>query len=167
MEFTRIKSSVLSLEWLAATKIATLVYSDIELSEHIKPRGEYFVSADLEKLDPILKKKVWSLDLPLLIKKKITFQMRQLKREIENWYCDHKLMFKKDLFRPIKFVWKGNGKIDRLKTARSLIECQSSDISKRFQLACVYWLEEETKKLWDEMNETARRELSALRIVLL
>ncbi|GFT29173.1 uncharacterized protein NPIL_671431 [Nephila pilipes] len=153
-----------SLEWLALTKSATLVYNDIELSEHIKPTANYFISVDLKELDPILKKKVWSLDLPLLIKKKITFQMRQLKREIENWYCDHKLMFKKGLFRPIKFVWKGNGKIDRLKTARSIIECKSCDISKRFQMACVYWLEEETKKLWDEMNETARRDLSAKRL---
>ncbi|GFU37764.1 uncharacterized protein NPIL_313611 [Nephila pilipes] len=153
-----------SLEWLALTKVATLVYNDIELSEHLKPEETYLVSADLEKLDPILKKKVWSLDLPLMIKKKITVQMRQLKRETKNWYYDHKLMFKNDLFRPIKFVWKGNGTIDRLKTAKSLIECKSSDISKRFELACVYWMEEETKKLWDEMSETARRDLSATRL---
>ncbi|GFT05371.1 hypothetical protein NPIL_629301 [Nephila pilipes] len=73
-------------------------------------------------------------------------------------------MFQNGLFRPIKFVFKGNGTIDRLKTAKSLIESQSSDISKRFELACVYWMEEETKKLWDEMNETARRELSATRM---
>ncbi|GFU47510.1 uncharacterized protein NPIL_296871 [Nephila pilipes] len=31
-------------------------------------------------------------------------------------------------------------------------------------MACVYWLEEDTKKLWDEMNETARRDLSASRL---
>ncbi|GFU25226.1 uncharacterized protein NPIL_675751 [Nephila pilipes] len=153
-----------SLEWLTLRKVATLVYNDIELSEHLRPKEMYLESADLEKLDPILKKKVWSLDLPLMIKKKITVKMRQLKRETKNWYYDHKLMFKNDLFRPIKFVWKGNGTIDRLKTAKSLIECKSSDISKRFQMACVYWLEEETKKLWDEMNETARRELSATRL---
>ncbi|GFU36037.1 uncharacterized protein NPIL_306971 [Nephila pilipes] len=90
--------------------------------------------------------------------------MKPLSTEIKTWYFDHGFILNNDSWHPIEFVWNGSGTIDRLKTARTYIQSKSHDLSLRFQMACVYGLEEEIRQLWGEMAGTTRRDFSAIRL---
>ncbi|GFT51527.1 hypothetical protein NPIL_435551 [Nephila pilipes] len=154
--------SLLSLEVLAIRKIAIRFYDDLDINtlEH----GPVLFSklSSSEKWEPIVKKKMWSIKLPLILQKKIIRSMRVLHVEIGEWKLDHSSILKyTSVEPPIKYVWKGDGTIDRLKTAMSYIQNESYDLSKRFQMARVYWFHKEAEQMWKNMPDTTRRNLSA------
>ncbi|GFU22967.1 hypothetical protein NPIL_269941 [Nephila pilipes] len=81
----------------------------------------------------------------------------KLRDEINEWKIDHSSILEcPSLESPIDYVWKGTETIDRLKTAKSFIQSKRNDLSKRFQMAGVYWLEEETEQMWDEIGRRAK-----------
>ncbi|GFT49942.1 hypothetical protein NPIL_539261 [Nephila pilipes] len=91
--------------------------------------------------------------------------MQPLRAQIDQWVLDHFFILEYSIFQPlIEYVWKDNGTNERLKTAKSYIQCERNNLFLRFRMACVYWLEKEAKQLWDKMPETSRRRFDAIRV---
>ncbi|GFU52703.1 uncharacterized protein NPIL_453791 [Nephila pilipes] len=156
---------VFSLESLALTKIAIHVYSDpdIKISQCRKRGSLEFLPQD--DWEPFMQKKFSSLNLPLILEKKLNALMKPLSDEICQWKVEHfPILNYCVLEQSIEYVWNYYGTIDRIKTAESYIQCESNIIFLRFKMASVYWLEEEAKQLWEKMNENSRRRLSAFRV---
>ncbi|GFS70822.1 uncharacterized protein NPIL_552491 [Nephila pilipes] len=153
--------SVYSLEQLALTKIAIHIYNESDFNALFRESPEKLRFLLAEEWEPILKRKLTSLELPLILQKEVILLIRPLSNEIDEWKLDHfAIMECSSLETPIEYVWKGKGKIDRLKTAASYIQSENYDLSKRFRMACVYWFQEEAKQLWKKMSETTRKKLS-------
>ncbi|GFT12610.1 uncharacterized protein NPIL_356721 [Nephila pilipes] len=155
-------NSIFSLELLALTKIAIHICSDpdIKAFQYRKRNSLRFVPA--KRWESVMKKKLSSLNLPLKHEKKVIALMQPLSAQIDQWVMDHFSILKYCMFEQlIEFVWKDNGTIDRLKTAKSYIQRENNILFLRFQMACVYWLEDEAKRLWEKMPETSRRRLAA------
>ncbi|GFS68753.1 uncharacterized protein NPIL_668021 [Nephila pilipes] len=153
--------SVYSLEQLAVTKIAIHIYNENDFNVLFQGSPERLRFLLAEEWEPILKRKLTSLKLPLILQKKVIHLIRPLSNEIDEWKLDHFAIIEySSLKPPIEYVWKGKGKIDRLKTAANYIQCENYDIVKRFRMACVYWFQEEAKQLWKKMSKTTRKKLS-------
>ncbi|GFS41150.1 uncharacterized protein NPIL_381431 [Nephila pilipes] len=153
--------SVYSLQQLALTKIAIHIYNENDFNALFRGSPERLRFLLAEEWVPILKRKLTSLKLPLILQKEVILLIRPLSNEIDEWKLDHfSIMECSSLDPPIEYVWKGKGKIDRLKTAASYIQREIYDLSKRFRMACVYWFQEEAKQLWKKMPETTRRKFS-------
>ncbi|GFS35143.1 uncharacterized protein NPIL_538561 [Nephila pilipes] len=157
--------SKFSLQTLILTKVAIQIYKhpDIKTLEHETCNGIRYIPAEIWK--PIAKEKLSSLNLPWTIQREVIALMIPLSVEIEEWEYDHIPILDRRVWKPsIDYIWKENGTIDRIETAKNFIKCESNDVSQRFRMACVYWLEEEAKKLWQEMPETTRSSLSVIRV---
>ncbi|GFS81865.1 uncharacterized protein NPIL_189341 [Nephila pilipes] len=158
--------SMFSLRSLALAKVAVVICNDPEI------RVSHYVSRHLSdeciakqmKRILLIQKKISNLNLPLVLEKDMNILMGPISDEIAGWKMDHSTILGDTVMGDdMEYIWKDKGTIDRLKTAKHYTECESKDISLRFQMACVYWLEDAAKRLWDEMPETTRRDLSAVR----
>ncbi|GFU17456.1 uncharacterized protein NPIL_293351 [Nephila pilipes] len=158
-------TSVYSLEQLALTKIAIHIYNENDFKNFFRLSPGFSRLILAEEWEPILKRKLKSLKLPLILQKKVIHLIQPLSNEIDEFKLDHSDIIEySSLETPIEYVWKGIGKIDRLKTAASYIQCEKYDLSKRFRMACVYWFHEEAKQLWKNMPETTRKNLSTFSV---
>ncbi|GFT59478.1 uncharacterized protein NPIL_286671 [Nephila pilipes] len=154
-------TSVYSLEQLALTKIAIHIYNENDFNDFFQGSPGFLRLISAEESEPILKRKLTSLKLPLILQKKVIHLIRPLSNEIHEFKLNHSEIIEySSLETPIEYVWKGTGKIDRLKTAASYIQCENYDLSKRFRMACVYWFQEEAKQLWKKMPESTRKNFS-------
>ncbi|GFT21024.1 hypothetical protein NPIL_385911 [Nephila pilipes] len=154
-----------SLRTLILTKIAIQIYRhpDINTLERETREGIRFISA--EKWEPIAKKKLSSLNLPWTIQREVIALMIPLSVEIGDRQYDHYPILDRRVWKPsIDYIWKENGTINRKETTKNFIKCESNDVLQRFRMAYVYWLEEEAKKLWQEMPETTRSSLSVISV---
>ncbi|GFT40282.1 hypothetical protein NPIL_418091 [Nephila pilipes] len=146
-----------SLEFLALSKVAICVYSNPNIEVLENETHDINGVLLLKQWEILASEKVSFLNLPVILKEKIIAFMRQLSDEINAWKIDHSSILEcPSLESPIDYVWKGIGTIDRLKTTKSFIQSKRNDLSKRFQMACDYWLEEETKQMWDEIGRNAK-----------
>ncbi|GFT34324.1 uncharacterized protein NPIL_85101 [Nephila pilipes] len=157
-------NSAFSLELFALTKFAIHILSDPDIKAFQYKNRTLIRSMSAKQWEPIIMKKLSSSDLPLLLKKKVIGLIQPLSVEIDQWTCDHYSILKYYKHESLnEYVWKDNGTIDRLKTAKNYIQCESNSLFRRFRMACVYWLEEEAKQLWEKMPESSRRRLDAIR----
>ncbi|GFU03547.1 uncharacterized protein NPIL_442471 [Nephila pilipes] len=146
-----------SLEFLALSKVAICVYSNPNIEVLENETHDINGVLLLKQWEILASEKVSILNLPVILKEKIIAFIRQLSDEINAWKIDHSSILEcPSLESPIDYVWKGIGTIDRLKTAKSFIQSKRNNLSKRFQMACVYWLQEETKQMWDEIGRNAK-----------
>ncbi|GFU62421.1 uncharacterized protein NPIL_588641 [Nephila pilipes] len=153
--------SVYSLEQLALTKTTIHIYNENDFNDLLQGSPGFLRFILAEKWEPILKKKLTNLKLSLILQKKVIHLIRPLSNEIDEWKLDHfSIIEYSPLEPPIEYVWKGNGKIDRLKTAANYIQSENYDLPKRFRMACVYWFQEEAKQLWKKMPASTRKNLS-------
>ncbi|GFS95093.1 hypothetical protein NPIL_27271, partial [Nephila pilipes] len=158
-------NSVFSLELLALTKIAIRTYSDPDIKAFQCEKRYFLRFVSAEQWKPVIKKKLSSFNLPLVLEKKVIALMQPLSAQIDQWVLDHFSILKYCVFQPlIEYVWKDNGTIDRLKTAKGYIQCETNNLYMRFQMACVYWLEEEAKQLWGKIPGASRHRLDAIRV---
>ncbi|GFT47884.1 uncharacterized protein NPIL_682801 [Nephila pilipes] len=158
-------NSVFSLELLALTKIAIHTYSDPDIKSFQCEKRYFLNYVSAKQWEPIMEKKLSSLNLPLVLEKKVIALIQPLRAEIEQWILDHFSILEYCTLEPlIEYVWKDNGTIDRLKTAKGYIQCETNNLILRFQMACIYWLEEEAKQLWEKMPEASRKHLDAIRV---
>ncbi|GFT07739.1 hypothetical protein NPIL_315941 [Nephila pilipes] len=156
---------VFTLELLALTKIAIHTYSDTDIKAFQHEKWDILSFESAKQWEPIMKKKLSSLNLPLILEKKVIALMQPLRAEMGQWILDHLSIFKYCTNEPlIEYVWKDNGTIDRLKTAKGFIQCETNNLYLRFQIACVYWLHEEAKQLWGKMPERNKRRFDAIRV---
>ncbi|GIZ02824.1 RNase H domain-containing protein [Caerostris extrusa] len=87
--------------------------------------------------------------------------VRPLFTEVEKWYRDHQYLelFDVDLYRV--FLWFDDGTIDRELTAMILAESECLNISKRFELACNYFLKEHIPLLWHKLSEVEKKNFAS------
>ncbi|GFS37952.1 uncharacterized protein NPIL_648111 [Nephila pilipes] len=157
--------SEFSLRTLILTKIAIQIYRHPDIKTLERERCEVIRYIPAEIWEPIAKEKLSSLNLPWTIHREVIALMIPLSVEIDDWEYDHyPILYNRLLKLPIDYIWKENGTIDRIETAKNFIKGESHDISLRFRMTCVYWLEEEAKKLWQEMSETTRSSLSVISV---
>ncbi|GBM43247.1 hypothetical protein AVEN_45090-1 [Araneus ventricosus] len=88
--------------------------------------------------------------IPPRLRKRVLEAVRGLEYGICQWRADYSKILQVEDGECI-FYWRCDGTIDRMKTARQLVQNASIDISQRFNLACTYCLEESIKSLWAEM----------------
>ncbi|GFY49420.1 uncharacterized protein TNIN_300281 [Trichonephila inaurata madagascariensis] len=148
---------ILSLEHLAMMKIAVDMYNDPEIRAF--ENDSYSITAmPMEKLEPLVKKKMPNLDIFPRLQQRIIGLMRPISYEITTWLQDHHDILEIKTLEPaIEFSWKSNGTIDRMKTAKNLMRSENFNILLRFRMACVYWSEEDARRLWNEMLPSERR----------
>ncbi|GFU16429.1 hypothetical protein NPIL_112011 [Nephila pilipes] len=147
-----------SLESLALSKIAILVYSDpdIKISQCRKRGSLEFLPQDDWK--PIIQKKFSSLNLPLILGKKLKALMKPFDDEINVWKVEHfPILNDFVLEQSIEYVWNYYGTIDRIKTAESYIQCESLcnwPLHRQFQIM--------TERIFSLLTEKEFRQLVLL-----
>ncbi|GFX44704.1 hypothetical protein TNCV_2427881 [Trichonephila clavipes] len=75
--------------------------------------------------------------------------------EVYNWMNVHNGIFTEEQEECIKFCFKVDGKVDRVKTAVLLIHSEELDVQRRFELACQYWSSRKSHLL-DDLTEEER-----------
>ncbi|GFS97038.1 uncharacterized protein NPIL_60961 [Nephila pilipes] len=151
----------MSLEQLALIRTAINVYRIREFSA-LEKGGECSLSRmPSKKWESLVEKNLPTLKNSSILLKRVSNLMRPLNEEANNWTADHYYILEFHSFPlSIDYQWRSNGTIDRLKTARSFIQSENFDSSLRFQMACIYWLEEDARRLWNEMHPLFKRFLS-------
>ncbi|GFS37690.1 uncharacterized protein TNIN_414651 [Trichonephila inaurata madagascariensis] len=115
-----------------------------------------FTTSDLpSKLwEEIVSKKISCLPLPNIIKSQLMSIIRCICLEIDRWKKDHRDNFELDFLNLQNYIcWTSQGKIDRVRTAKSLINDENLPISKRFNLARHYCFVEDVISLLKKMNK--------------
>ncbi|GFT10598.1 hypothetical protein NPIL_4611 [Nephila pilipes] len=150
---------VLSLELLSLKKVAVLMHSDPDIRDLEKG----FVIE--EKWAAVVKKKVSTLDLPPIIKKRIPPLLKDIRNVVDRWEMDHiTILGRCSWENDIECVWNDDLTINGLKTAKIFIQNENHSLVKRFLMACVYWLEEETKDLWKKLPENVKANCSSIHV---
>ncbi|GFT10594.1 hypothetical protein NPIL_4591 [Nephila pilipes] len=143
---------VLSLELLSLKKVAVLMHSDPDI--RVLEKG----TALEKEWGPVVEKKVSTLDLPPIVKKKIPPLLKHICNVVHLWEMDHVPILGYSLWKKdIEYVWNDDITIDGLKTAKIYIHRENHSLCERFLMACVYWLEEEAKDLWKKFRKTIER----------
>ncbi|GBN52141.1 hypothetical protein AVEN_1228-1 [Araneus ventricosus] len=96
--------------------------------------------------------------LPNLLKVRLSKCIRPIHVETCRWIRDHESLLKlssAQCYLTCKSIlcWKANGTIDRIKTAKKLVQDTNIDVKTRFAIACTYFLEGEVLSLWYGDNE--------------
>ncbi|GFY43356.1 uncharacterized protein TNIN_90681 [Trichonephila inaurata madagascariensis] len=102
--------------------------------------------------EELISKKISTLPLPQSMKSKLMPLMRCICVEIDQWKKHHEDIFQ---FHCIDFqryfCWNTHGKIDRVKTAKSLINDESLSITERYNLARRYVFVSDVISLWEKL----------------
>ncbi|GFQ89389.1 uncharacterized protein TNCT_160751 [Trichonephila clavata] len=100
-------------------------------------------------------KKISCLGLPNILRTQLMTIIRCICLEIQKWQTEHKSKFDfTDLQR--YFCWNAHGKIDRMKTVKSLINNESLPISDCYKLARLYGIERDFISLWGKMSRVEK-----------
>ncbi|GBN51233.1 hypothetical protein AVEN_14051-1 [Araneus ventricosus] len=159
---------LLSLKEMALRRVAVFFWSDTDILASIsKFRLHEFPTEDskkewLEKIDNKIKDKMLKLELPKSLTKQMIDIVRPIGLEIRRWKKFHQDFFHEGLFQSseeiclpasAKLCWTTAGRIDNKKTAEELVCCGGLDLRNRYELACLYCLEDDIPLLWAELPE--------------
>ncbi|GBL90444.1 hypothetical protein AVEN_180284-1 [Araneus ventricosus] len=153
---------LLSLKEMALRRVAVLLWSDSDISASILKFPFYgYGNKEWEKIlrETILDKvvdKASKLQLPKSLTKQMIDIVLAIGVEIRRWKDMHYDIFSilfEDINLPVweKLCWTTGGTIDDRKTAEALVRCNVLDVETRFQLACLYCLEDYIPLLWEEL----------------
>ncbi|GFY46746.1 uncharacterized protein TNIN_417571 [Trichonephila inaurata madagascariensis] len=102
--------------------------------------------------EELISKKISSLPLPNSMKSKLMPLMRCICMEIDQWQKDHEDIFKTQCIDFQRyFCWNSQGKIDRLKTGKSLINDETLCVIDRYNLARLYFFVSDVISLWEKV----------------
>ncbi|GBM28323.1 hypothetical protein AVEN_229508-1 [Araneus ventricosus] len=106
--------------------------------------------------------------LPDLLQIRLSKLIRPIHLEARRWIRDHDCLLNMsaaNCYLNYKSIlcWKTDGRIDRIKTAKKLIQDKNIDAKIRFALACTYFLEDEVFALWYGDNEVNMKNISLYR----
>ncbi|GFU71209.1 uncharacterized protein TNCV_2195851 [Trichonephila clavipes] len=105
------------------------------------------------KWEELVSRKISSLGLPNIMKNELVPLIRCICLEIDKWQKYHEDSLTFDIvYIQGYFCWNAQGKIDRRRTAKFLINDESLPISERFDLACHYCFVSDVISLWEKMN---------------
>ncbi|GFY61831.1 uncharacterized protein TNIN_122911 [Trichonephila inaurata madagascariensis] len=150
-----------ALNFISLARIVRLLWSGYDVQSSM---AKYFLEGDktLEKWSSIeesLKLKIGNcLILPNELKIVLSNLVKPVGGRIKN-IIEH--IYGND-YLPSHFMgllsWTLLGIIDAKKTAEAVIKDDNLPITKRYEIACTYCLEDEIRMLWSELSETDRNE---------
>ncbi|GBO22522.1 hypothetical protein AVEN_16474-1 [Araneus ventricosus] len=154
---------LLPLKEMALRRVVVLLWSDPDILASISklPIQWYYKDENrkpwLKTIVNKVKDKVSKLELPKSLTKRMIHIVHPIGVEIRRWKEIHQdrfsiLLEDINLRVWVKLCWTTAGTIDDKKTAEALIRCDVLDVQKRFQLACVYCLEDYIPLLWEELH---------------
>ncbi|GFR32575.1 uncharacterized protein TNCT_308421 [Trichonephila clavata] len=136
------------LQFLALVKAAIAVLEDPNILKLDPGEGH---TASYENL---IKRKLPAFLCPLSLQRKVIGLLRPISCQVKEWREDHIHIFDKVCFRCINFCWTDNGRINRIETAKILVQCPDFTLKQRFALAICYWLVTDMRTLWEAMSTT-------------
>lgn len=147
-----------TLEHIALINVTAALWNQADLKDLLAkcyiPSNVREFNSQWYKVEDIAVKKVAKLPLPNQMKEKILCFIKPVGFQIAKWKQFHD-RGTADL--PYKFCWTPQGTIDEKKTAEVMIKDKSIDITSRYELACIFCLEDDIPKLWEEMPEGSRK----------
>ncbi|GFY61830.1 ANK_REP_REGION domain-containing protein [Trichonephila inaurata madagascariensis] len=155
-----------SLEFMTFTRIARLLWSGYDVQNSMT---EYFLEGDqtLEKWSSIEESLKLKIGNCLVLPNKMKIALLSLVISIGGrikYIIEH--IYGKD-YLPSNFMgllkWTLLGIIDAKRTAEAVINDDNLPITKRYEIACTYCLEDEIRMLWRELPETNRDDYLNLR----
>ncbi|GFW29552.1 uncharacterized protein TNCV_1549631 [Trichonephila clavipes] len=109
------------------------------------------------KWEELIARKISNLALSNCMKRKLTQLIRSLSLEIDKWNNDHSdILIRTSINFQRYFCWKSEGIIDRIRTAKSLLDSGPLSIRERFNLACHYWFIRDITSLWRYLSAADR-----------
>ncbi|GFY70347.1 uncharacterized protein TNIN_395761 [Trichonephila inaurata madagascariensis] len=133
----------------------SMYFPNISNSVPHYPCNEYrFTENNLPCMEweELISKKISSLPLPNSMKSKLMPLMRCICMEIDQWQKDHEDIFRSQCIDFQRyFCWNSQGKIDRVKTGKSLINDENLCVIERYNLARLYFFVSDVISLWEKL----------------
>ncbi|GBM03272.1 hypothetical protein AVEN_142559-1 [Araneus ventricosus] len=158
---------------MAAVKIAIGVFYDSEIEKMLQEERKYPLTLlaikfyrDRHELWKLIQMKA-AEKLPFLsnsLKTKVCNYIQSLHVECEDWIKDYCRLLNFDrlhcrlVYKSI-FCWKSDGTINRVETAKKIVQNKSIDPNSRFILACTYFLEDEVLAIWHGHKEVNKKSM--------
>lgn len=146
-----------SLEHIALVKVVAALWNGYNaralIEEFSFPLQEVGKIDAWEKIEAGISQKVPQLSLPELLHEKVLGIIKPIGLEIFKWmeyHCRGSFFY---INLPNELCWTPQGTIDRRRTAQMLVRGESLDVTMRYKLACIYFLEDDIWKLWNEIPE--------------
>ena len=104
--------------------------------------------------------KVPRLPLPKFLNERIKSFVRPIGIQILKWIEYHREDHYIQINLPAEICWTPQGTIDKRKTAEILVKEEKLDITIRYNLACIYCLENNISELWSKVPKSFRESFS-------
>lgn len=151
-----------SLEHITLVKIAAILWNlpDVralmmKFCLPLQPCEESPSRKKWQAVEEIVIEKVSKLPQPRHLQEKVLGLVKPIGLQILKWIEYHCKNFL-GVNLPNEFCWMAQGTLDKKKTAGVLIKDEQMDITERYNLACIYCLEEDIPKLWNKIPENRR-----------
>ncbi|GBM20452.1 hypothetical protein AVEN_5542-1 [Araneus ventricosus] len=146
-------------------KESTILASISNYHSMIFPFDNYEEEVWRETVEDKLPDKISKLGLPKSLTKLLTDTVRPMGRQIRIWKKFHEEYLHYHRGEEIHFhvpileklQWTTAGAVDYQETAEELIRSDDIDIVKRYQLACLYCMEDYIRMLWKELPKENKR----------
>ncbi|GBM14348.1 hypothetical protein AVEN_55341-1 [Araneus ventricosus] len=149
-----------SLEHIALVKVATTLwnqddiraliekfYSEIVSGRRIREKWQVIEDKVVEKLP--------QLSQPEPLKSEILGFIKPIGSQILKWLEYHIKNCQLHMKLP-NLCWTPEGTVDKKKTAEVLSKDENLDITRRYELACIYCLEDDIPELWNKIPKNHR-----------
>ncbi|GFS68007.1 uncharacterized protein NPIL_193591 [Nephila pilipes] len=138
-----------SLQLIAQVRIARGILSNLKFENNFPDFMRGVGLIDLQYMHQILS----LLNLETVLKNRTMGIIEVLVKEIASWCsCHRSFLIEGNLDYWNRIQWYSHGTINRLETARALIQDQNIKIEHRFNLACAYYMEADVRRLWKNMS---------------
>ncbi|GFY46756.1 uncharacterized protein TNIN_126971 [Trichonephila inaurata madagascariensis] len=138
-----------SLKVMALVKVTIIMFQDPSFL-HLELKEKHSLSILPNKnWVHLIKRKIPSFSCPISLQKEVIGLVRPISAQISEWRVDHSHIFYLDIFKITNFCWTDSGTINRLETAKILVQCPDFTITQRFALAICYWLVKDMRTLWE------------------
>lgn len=153
-----------SLERIAVVKVAIALWSQDDVRTLIRSFSFLMLATEKRKewdnIEKRVVKNARKLSQPGLLKEKILGCIKPIGLEILKWIEYHCTGYYLYVDLPFRFCWTPQGTIDRKRTAGVLMKDEHLDITIRYKLACIYCLEGDIRRLWNEIPLNSRRSIA-------
>ncbi|GFW16575.1 uncharacterized protein TNCV_2351991 [Trichonephila clavipes] len=123
---------MLTLKEISLVKSATGFINDSDIRRIINDFEE-------EVWKKAVREQMSGLGIPLILQEEIITLIKPIKLDVDNWIRDHNGIFTTEQECYLEFYFNGDGTVNPIKTADSLIHSKWLNGPTRFELACQYW----------------------------
>ncbi|GFY58826.1 uncharacterized protein TNIN_147731 [Trichonephila inaurata madagascariensis] len=134
----------------------------------VKVAAGFLSDSDTRRIINDFKEKVWKkalreemsgLGIPLTLHEEIIPLIKPIKLDVDYWIKDHNGIFTTEQECSLEFFFNGDGTVDRIKTADSLIYSEWLSVTTRFVLACEYLSRRDILTFFKNLPEAERNKI--------